>query len=98
MLIMLEGKTSKLTAGQRNYIKLKKEVIDMRTDLEHHYNITQITQMEDDLTGKTIKLRELRSETKTQKGIVDKKKIILDEINQVSENQDKINTLATMIG
>jgi len=43
MLIMLEGKTSKLTAGQRNYIKLKKEVIDMRTDLEHHYNITQIT-------------------------------------------------------
>ena len=54
--------------------------------------------MEDDLTGKTIKLRELRSETKTQKGIVDKKKIILDEINQVSENQDKINTLSTMIG
>ena len=43
MLIMLESKTSKLTRGQRNYIKLKKEVIDMRTDLEHHYNITQIT-------------------------------------------------------
>ena len=66
MLIMLESKTSKLTRGQRNYIKLKKEVIDMRTDLEHHYNITQITQMEDELTGKTIKLGELRSETKTQ--------------------------------
>ena len=29
---------------------------------------------------------------------MDKKKIILDEINQVSENQDKINTLSTMIG
>jgi hypothetical protein len=86
MLAMLEAKTSKLTAGQRNYIKLKKEVIDMRTDLEHHYNITQITSMEDDLTRKTIQLRDLRSETKTQKGIVDDKKKILDEINQVTEN------------
>lgn len=96
-LAALDAKQNKLFKGQKNFVSLKKEVNDMYAVLEENYDDTQITSMQNNLKMKQQILTDLNSEVKTRGNIANQKRIILDEVNKVSENQDKIDSLNTMI-
>lgn len=97
MLQELDSKKKKIEGGQRKFIHLKKDVVNMWTELEQNHDIDLIIKMEDDLKLKNSKVEDLISENKTKGRIVDSKNVIINDLNKYDENQGKIDQLANMI-
>ena len=97
MLQELDSKKKKIEGGQRKFIHLKKDIVNMWTELEQNHDIDLIIKMEDDLKLKNSQVEDLISENKTKGRIVDSKNVIINDLNKYDENQGKIDQLANMI-
>mmetsp|Transcript_7846 Transcript_7846/g.12156 ORF Transcript_7846/g.12156 Transcript_7846/m.12156 type:complete len:116 (-) Transcript_7846:336-683(-) len=90
----INSKNSQIMTRQRRLLKLKKEIDDMWNSLEHNYNIEDITALEDSLRLRLLEVKQLKVETKTVSGIVHQKEKVIEDLNKMTENQEKIDALS----
>ena len=78
-------------------MRIKQEVQEMWSQLEHSYNIELINKLEDDLKDKSNKMQRLKEEVDAVQKIEKEQNGALDNLNRNKENSNKVSNLSEQL-